>query len=90
MIREFFLHCSFELIPILDLHSLSVMEDVTVCSGEKSYWITEVILEFEVVLMEGFIVVWGRCNVCTECTGLWNIFITIKIVEFHILLRHTV
>lgn len=70
MIRELFLHCSFELIHIFGIHSLSVVEDVAVCSGEKNYWMTEVILEIEVVLMEGFIVVRGRYNVCIECTGL--------------------
>ena len=90
MIREFFSHCSFELTPILGLHSLSVVEGVAVCSGEKTYWTTKVILEFEVVLREGFIVDWSRCNVCIECTGLWNVFIMMKIVEFYILLRHAV
>ena len=37
MIGELVLYCSFELILIFSLHSLSAVEGVIVCSGEKIY-----------------------------------------------------
>ena len=63
------------MVSIFDIYSLSIVESITIYSGEKGYGIIKVILEFEFFLVESLIVGWGRVKVCIGCIGLWNIFI---------------